>query len=98
MQHSHPFDRLLTGSSPTPPSLARVVSSVELSHRECRKPAPDRSQVVPHERVGTTVLLGCLAFGLAACSKEPTAPTAVAAIATLTVTPAANTLALNATA
>src|SRR3989442_6213361 len=67
MQHSHPFDRLLTGSSPTPPNVARVVPGVELRRSECGERAADRSQVVPHERVGTTAALrGCLAFGLAA--------------------------------
>src|SRR2546425_3669971 len=72
MQHSHLFDRLLTGSSPAAPNLAPVVPGVELRRSECGERAADRSQVVPHERVGTTAALrGCLAFGLAACSKEP---------------------------
>src|SRR2546426_12378945 len=96
MQHSHPFDRHLTGSSPAPPNLAPVVPSVELRQRECRQPAPARSQVVPHERVGTTAaLLGCLAFGMAACSKEPTAPTSPGTpVASVTVTPAAASVAM----
>ena len=49
-----------------------------------------------HERVGTTAaLLGCLAFGMAACSKEPTAPTSPGApVASVTVTPAAASVAM----